>query len=54
MQRIQERERVNIGGGGETVNVGVGLTERQISQLPTIKFKSSIEDQMYYYYPNFS
>ncbi|XP_010495098.1 PREDICTED: RING finger protein 44-like [Camelina sativa] len=43
---IQERERVNIGGGDETVNVGEGLlTERQISQLPTIKFKPSIEDK---------
>ncbi|XP_010452678.1 PREDICTED: RING-H2 finger protein ATL3-like [Camelina sativa] len=44
--RIQERERVNIGGGGETVNVGEGLlTERQISQLPAIKFQPSIEDK---------
>ncbi|CAL9229492.1 unnamed protein product [Arabidopsis halleri] len=38
IERIQERERVNIG-------VGEGLTERQISQLPTIKFKPSLEDK---------
>ncbi|KAF8091936.1 hypothetical protein N665_0431s0005 [Sinapis alba] len=27
------------------LNVGIGLTERQISQLPTIKFQPSIEDK---------
>ncbi|KAL0728495.1 hypothetical protein Bca4012_024588 [Brassica carinata] len=30
-------------------NVGIGLTERQISQLPTIKFQPSIEDKKYSY-----
>lgn len=46
IERIQERERVNI-GGGETGNAGGGLTARQFSQLPTITFQPSIEDKNY-------
>ncbi|XP_023637691.1 uncharacterized protein LOC17883364 [Capsella rubella] len=38
--RIQERERVDIDGGGEAL-----LTAKQISQLPTVKFKPSIQDK---------
>ncbi|CAA0401206.1 unnamed protein product [Arabidopsis thaliana] len=39
IERIEERERGNT-------SVGEGLTEGQISQLPTIKFKPSLEDKM--------
>lgn len=46
IRRIQERERVNV-GGGETGNTGGGLTARQFSQLPTITFQPSIEDKKY-------
>lgn len=36
------------------LSVGIGLTERQISQLPTIKFQPSIEDKKYSYFLSYS
>lgn len=38
----------------ERISSGIGLTERQISQLPTIKFQPSIEDKKYSYFLSYS
>lgn len=36
------------------LNFGIGLTKRQISQLPIIKFQPSIEDEKYSYFLSYS